>query len=87
MGFIFILLARLLGIFLLLMFIRAIISWIPGIDPYNPIVQTLDQFIEPVLAPIRQYVPPMGGLDLSYMVALIVIIVLQRTLLILGSSL
>lgn len=43
-------------------------------DPYHPVITTLGQVIEPMLAPIRKYVPPIGGLDFS---PLILIIVLQ----------
>ena len=38
---------------------RALISWIPNLDPYNPIVQFLYQITEPVLEPIRKLVPPL----------------------------
>jgi YggT family protein len=41
---------------------------------YTPVVSVLSQAIEPMLAPIRKRVPPMGGFDFS---PLIFIIVLQ----------
>jgi YggT family protein len=43
-------------------------------DPYHPVIKTLSQVIEPLLAPIRKRVPPVGGLDFS---PLILIIALQ----------
>ena len=43
-------------------------------DPYHPVIRTLGQVIEPMLAPIRKHVPPMGGFDFS---PLIFIILLQ----------
>ena len=46
------------------------------ISPYNPIKQALDQITEPVLGTLRRYLPRFGMLDLSPMVAIIVIIFL-----------
>lgn len=51
------------------MVIRAILSWIS--QGYNPIEALLHQLTEPLLAPIRKFIPPMGGLDLSMLIFLI----------------
>ena len=59
---------------------RVIISWI-NLSPSNPIVVLLYGITEPILAPIRRVLPSMGMLDLSPMVALIVMMILQRVLL------
>ena len=59
---------------------RVIISWI-NLSPNNPIVVLLYGITEPILAPIRRVLPSMGMLDLSPMVALIVMMILQRVLL------
>jgi YggT family protein len=40
----------------------------------------LQQLTEPLMAPIRRILPPMGGLDLSAMLLIIAIIFLQRLL-------
>lgn len=57
-------------IFLFSIFILAILSWInPG--HYNPVNMLLHQITEPVLRPVRRLVPPMSGMDLSPMVAII----------------
>lgn len=48
---------------------RAILSWFN--QGYNPIVMVMSQLTEPVLAPIRRIIPPMGGLDLSVMLVII----------------
>ncbi|MCL5950686.1 MAG: YggT family protein [Chloroflexi bacterium] len=56
---------------------RALISWLP-IDPYHPAVQLLNQVTEPILAPLRRVIPPIGGMmDITPIVALIIIQVLQ----------
>lgn len=59
---------------------RVIISWI-NLSPDNPIVVLLYGITEPILAPIRRVLPSMGMLDLSPMVALIVMMIIQRVLL------
>ncbi len=57
---------------------RALLSWIPNLDPYNPIVQFLFQITEPVLDPIRKLIPPLGGMiDISIIVAFFGIMILQ----------
>lgn len=49
--------------------IRAILSWVS--QGYNPIEALLHQLTDPLLRPIRKFVPPIGGLDLSLLVFLI----------------
>ena len=52
-----------------MLIIRAILSWFN--QGYNPIVMVMGQLTEPVLAPIRRIIPPIGGLDLSVMLVII----------------
>lgn len=49
--------------------IRALLSWFS--QGANPIEMVLHQLTDPILAPIRKVIPPMGGLDLSVVVALV----------------
>lgn len=49
--------------------LRAILSWISRGN--NPIEAVMIQLTEPLLAPIRRFMPQMGGLDLSMLVVLI----------------
>lgn len=52
--------------------IYVILSWVsPG--QYNPATALLASVAEPVLAPLRRLIPPLGGLDLSPLFALIAI--------------
>ncbi len=44
--------------------IRVLLSWINA-DPYQPVIKALYQFTEPLMAPARRIIPPIGGLDLS----------------------
>ena len=59
---------------------RVVLSWI-NLSPTNPLVVIINQITEPILAPIRRVLPKMGRIDLSPMVALIIIIVIQRLIL------
>jgi YggT family protein len=52
--------------------IRALLSWVNP-DPRNPVVQALDAITEPILQPLRQVVPRIGMIDITPMVALIVL--------------
>ncbi len=71
----------LLQVYSYVLLARALISWIPNLDPYNPIVQFLYQITEPVLEPIRKLVPPLGGMiDISMLIAFFGIMILQQIL-------
>ncbi len=75
--------ARVLEMFLqMYMFIvlgRVIISWVNA-DPYNPIVRFLNRATEPLFRRIRRWFPilaNMGGLDLTPLVVLGIVYLLQ----------
>ena len=60
---------------------RALVSWIPNLDPYHPAVRFLYDVTEPVLEPIRKLVPPLGGMiDISMIIAFFALVVLQQLL-------
>jgi len=66
------LLALLVNVFLFAIIIQAILSWVsPG--TYNPVTSLLHQLTEPVLRPARRLIPPVSGMDLSPMAAIIFI--------------
>jgi YggT family protein len=71
------LLLTVIQILSLLIFARAIFSWF---DPRftSQIGRVLYQITEPIIAPIRQVLPPMGMLDLSVLVALVLLRILQQ---------
>jgi YggT family protein len=56
-----------------------ILSWVP-LDRRNPLVTITHTLTEPVLAPIRNVLPPMGGLDLSPMILLFALQLLKNLL-------
>ncbi len=67
-------------VFIYAILIQVIMSWVnPG--TYNPAVALINSITEPVLRPARKILPPMGGLDLSPMFALIGLYVLRMLLL------
>lgn len=53
---------------LVCIFIRIIFSW-SGFDPANPIYGVIHEITEPILQPIRNFIPRMGMFDLSPMIA------------------
>ncbi|MBU1192112.1 MAG: YggT family protein [Gammaproteobacteria bacterium] len=60
--------------------IQAILSWVnPG--TYNPAVSLLHSITEPVLKPVRRLLPPMGGMDLSPLLAILGLEVVRRLVL------
>ncbi|MDE2481471.1 MAG: YggT family protein [bacterium] len=61
-------LARLYSV---LLFVYAVLSWLP--DLRGPWVRYLAMVIEPVLAPVRRIIPPLGGFDLAFLVVLLVL--------------
>lgn len=69
----------LLNVYMLLVVARAIISWVSP-DPYNPIVNFLYRATDPVLRYVQRIIPPLGGIDLSPILVLIVIVFLDQFL-------
>jgi len=53
-------------------FIRALLSWFP-IDPRNPLVTLLYDVTEPILDPLRRVIPRLGMIDITPLVAIILI--------------
>lgn len=56
--------------------IRAILSWVSR--GQNPIEAVMIQLTEPLMAPVRRFIPPIGGLDLSMIVVLIALQFLEK---------
>ncbi|MDN4501698.1 YggT family protein [Alteromonadaceae bacterium BrNp21-10] len=66
---VFVVLIESMSLIFYILIIRAIMSWIS--QGYNPFEALLQQLTEPLLAPIRRVIPPIGGLDLSILVAIV----------------
>ncbi len=66
----------------------AVLSWLVAfnvVNLRNPVVEAIGRFLyaitEPVLGPIRRVLPNMGGLDISPVVVILIIIFIQRVIL------
>ena len=73
----------LVNILLIAIVARALMSWFPmpsRESPFFIIRQIINQITDPIIEPIRRVMPRMGMLDLSPMVAMILLIVIQRIL-------
>jgi YggT family protein len=69
-----------LTIYMWVIIARAVISWVNP-DPYNPIVQFLYRVTEPVMAPIRRWIPFGNmGIDFSPIILILAIVFLQSFL-------
>ncbi|MBI2171122.1 MAG: YggT family protein [Chloroflexi bacterium] len=66
--------------FYIAIFARVILSWFPA-QRNNPLAQLVYLVTEPILAPIRRFVPSFGTLDLSPVIAMIIVIIVQNVLL------
>jgi YggT family protein len=69
--------ALLLNLLSVAIIIRALLSWVAP-DPRNPIMQALDAITEPILQPLRQIVPRIGMIDITPMVAIILLQVIAQ---------
>ncbi len=66
-----------LRLFFFLVIVRVILSWVaPG--GYNPAIALIGTLTDPVLRPFRRIIPPLGGFDLSPILAIILVGALIR---------
>ena len=73
-------LAQTLEIYSLILIVRVLLSWFPNLDWSNPILSTVSSITDPYLNVFRGLIPPIGGLDLSAILAFILISVMQGLL-------
>lgn len=71
------LVAELIFLFILVLIVRAIFSWFPGML-YTQAGRIVVLATEWYLAPIRRVIPPVGGLDLSFLVGILILFALQN---------
>ena len=64
-------LVKIIQLYVLIMLVYAIISWVPSLR--GRWTQYVAMLVEPVLLPLRRIIPPIGGLDLSFLVVILVI--------------
>lgn len=66
------------NIITILIFAHIILSYV--MSPFHPIRQAIDKIVSPMLEPINRIMPPMGGLNLSPMVLLLLVFFISRIL-------
>ena len=71
------LLNTIITIFIFVLIVRAIFSWFPGML-YTQAGRYVLLATEWYLAPIRRVIPPVGGLDLSFLVGILILYALQN---------
>jgi len=80
-----------LTVFWIILFVRVILSWAellgfrrPYSGPFRKILDLMDDVTEPVLRPLRALIPPVRaggvGLDLSILIAFVILFVLRSAL-------
>jgi YggT family protein len=53
--------------------VQAVLSWV---NPYTPVAPAFDTITRPFLRPLRRFVPPLGGVDLTPLILLVILQVL-----------
>lgn len=73
-----------IGFYWFIVIAAVVVSWLVAfgvLNTYNPyaraVLRALDALTEPVFRRVRRIVPPLGGLDLSPMIVLLVLYALQ----------
>ncbi|MEH2116801.1 YggT family protein [Nostoc sp.] len=66
-------LATFIQIYTALLIIRVLLTWFPTINWYNQPFSALSQITDPYLDLFRRIIPPLGGMDFSPMLAIILL--------------
>jgi YggT family protein len=53
--------------------VQAVLSWV---NPYTPLAPALDALVRPFLRPLRRFVPPVGNVDLTPLILIVILYVL-----------
>jgi YggT family protein len=66
-----IILGQVLRVFGLLMLVYAVVSWVPSLQ--GRWSSYVARVVEPVLMPLRRIIPPIGGIDLSFLIVILLV--------------
>jgi len=76
-----------LDLYIWLLIAAAILSWLIAfnvVNTRNPLVSAVAEFLfritEPLLAPIRSFMPNLGGLDISAIILILIIVLIRKLL-------
>lgn len=79
-GFLLFVISNLIGLLVLAIIISAILSWLVAFNVINlrnqfvyGVARFLDAVTAPVLRPFQKIIPPLGGIDVSPIVAILVL--------------
>jgi YggT family protein len=73
-------LSRTLEIYSLILLVRVLLSWFPNMDWSNPVLSTVSSITDPYLNAFRGLIPPIGGLDISAILAFLALNLGQQLL-------
>jgi YggT family protein len=73
-------LSRTLEIYSLILLVRVLLSWFPNLDWGNPVLSSVSSITDPYLNAFRGLIPPLGGLDLSAIIAFLALSLAQQLL-------
>ncbi|MFM8545019.1 MAG: YggT family protein [Vulcanococcus sp.] len=73
-------LTQTLSIYTLVLLVRVLLSWFPNLDWSNPVLSGVSAITDPYLTAFRGLIPPIGGLDLSAIVAFLALQLIQTLL-------
>ena len=78
----------LLTLYVYILIAAAVMSWLIAfniVNPHNQVVRMIGEFLyritEPVLRPIRNLLPNLGGIDISPVIVILIIIFVQNVIL------
>lgn len=64
----------------LLIIVRAILTWVPSVNYGHPVIRAIVRVTDPVMLPIRRLIPPLGGIDVTPIAALLLIEIARNLL-------
>ena len=77
---IFAVLGQTLSIYSFILIVRVLLTWFPGIDWSNGILSAICSITDPYLNIFRGIIPPIGGFDISSILAFLLLNVVQNLL-------
>tara|TARA_Y100001968_G_C19264657_1_gene671032 strand:- start:625 stop:918 length:294 start_codon:yes stop_codon:yes gene_type:complete len=71
-------LGKTLGLYSTVLIIRVLLTWFPNLDWSNPILSTISSITDPYLNLFRGIIPPLGGIDISPILAFLLLDFVKR---------
>jgi YggT family protein len=83
-GYIYTIINIIIQLITVLVIVKVFLSYF--MDPFHPVRLWIDRLVEPMLRPIRRVIPPIGMLDISPIILIVIIQIVGRILLSLFST-